>query len=95
MDKYPWVAMSMFNAWQKSKELCYKWLEWQRVHQTSMWFRSLWEEERAIAGADIYPWGFRHARAEIEKMLDYSFRQGIIPRMFTPEELFHPTTLDT
>ncbi len=95
LEKHPWVAMSMFNAWQKSKDLCYKWLEWQRVHQTSMWFRALWEEERAVAGSDVYPWGFRTARPELEKMLDYSRRQGIIPSKFSPEELFHPSTLAT
>jgi 4,5-dihydroxyphthalate decarboxylase len=95
LDKHPWVAMSMFDAWQKSKDLCYKWLEWQRVHQTSMWFRALWEEERALTGPDIYPWGFGTARAELNKMLDYSLRQGLIPRIFNPTELFHPDTLGT
>ena len=95
LEKEPWVAMSLFNAWQESKALCYKWLEWQRVHQTSMWFRALWEEERAAAGPDVYPWGFRNARSEIEKMLDYSLRQGLISRLFNPEQLFHPSTLST
>ncbi len=91
----PWVAMSMFNAWQESKERCYKWLEWQRVHQTSMWFRALWEEERAAVGSDIYPWGFRQTRPEVDKMLDYACRQGLTPRKFEPEEMFHPSTLST
>jgi len=91
----PWVAMSMFNAWQESKERCYKWLEWQRVHQTSMWFRALWEEEQAAAGSDIYPWGFRRTRPEVEKILDYAYRQGLTPRKFEPEEMFHPSTLST
>jgi 4,5-dihydroxyphthalate decarboxylase len=96
LEEHSWVAMSMFNGWQESKNLCYKWLEWQRVHQTSMWFRALWEEERAAAGSDIYPWGFQAARKEIEKMLDYSVRQGIIPSCeFRPEQLFHHTTLNT
>lgn len=95
LESHPWVAMSMFNAWQESKNLCYKWLEWQRVHQTSMWFRALWEEERAVAGRDSYPWGFRSARLELDKMLDYSVRQGILSGKFRPEELFHPSTLDT
>ena len=95
LEEHPWVAMSMFNAWQESKNLCYKWLEWQRVHQTSLWFRALWEEERSVAGRDIYPWGFGAARKEIQKMLDYSLDQGIIYRKFSPEEMFHPSTLNT
>jgi 4,5-dihydroxyphthalate decarboxylase len=95
LDKNPWVAMSMFNAWQQSKERCYDWLEWQRVHQTALWFRALWEEERAAAGRDFYLWGFKKTRAEVDKMLEYSYRHGMTPRRFTPEEMFHPSTLDT
>jgi len=95
LEKHPWVAMCMFDAWQKSKALCYEWLAWQRVHQTSLWFRALWEEERAIAGPDIYPWGFNAAKTELQKMMDYSVDQGLIPRMFKTEDLFHPSTLCT
>ena len=95
LDKDPWVAMSMFNAWEESKQHCYKWLEWQRVHQTSLWFRALWEEERAAAGSDLYPWGLRKSRLELDKMLEYAYRQGFTPRKFEPEDLFHPSTLNT
>lgn len=95
LQQNPWVAMSMFNAWQKSKERCYEWLCWQRVHQTSLWYRALWEEERAVAGPDIYPWGFKKTRREVDKILEYAFRQGLTPRKFEPEDLFHPSTLST
>ncbi|MGH7768910.1 MAG: PhnD/SsuA/transferrin family substrate-binding protein, partial [Candidatus Binatia bacterium] len=95
LEKHPWVAMSMFNAWQASKERCYERLEWQRVHQTSLWYRALWEEERAAAGRDIYSWGFHRTRPEVDKMLDYSHRHGMTPKRFAPEDMFHPTTLET
>ncbi|MBI4492061.1 MAG: hypothetical protein HY690_04640 [Chloroflexi bacterium] len=95
LERHPWVAMSMFNAWQESKQLCYKWLEWQRVHQTSMWFRALWEEERSAAGADLYPWGLRKTRPEVARILEYAYRQGLTPRELEPEELFHSSTLAT
>lgn len=95
LQENPWVAKSMFNAWQESKQRCYKWLEWQRVHQTSLWYRALWEEERAVAGPDIYVWGFKNTRKEVDKILEYSYRQGLTPEKFEPEDLFHPSTLDT
>ena len=95
LEKNPWVAMSMYNAWQQSKKKCYDWLEWQRVHQTSLWYRALWEEEQAIAGPDIYVWGFKKTRPEVDKLLDYCHRQGMTPRKFEPEEMFHPSTLGT
>lgn len=95
LEKNPWVAMSLFDAWEESKQRCYQWLEWQRVHQTSMWFRALWEEERAVAGADIYPWGFNKTRAEVDKMLEYAQRHGLTQQRFKPEDMFHPSTLNT
>jgi 4,5-dihydroxyphthalate decarboxylase len=95
LEKNPWVAMSMVNAWQESKRKCYEWLEWQRVHQTSLWYRALWEEERAAAGPDIYLWGFKKTRPEVDKLLDYCKRQGMTARKFEPEEMFHPSTLET
>src|SRR5829696_7541977 len=47
LEEHPWVAMSMYRAWEESKQRCYEWLQWQRVHQTSLWYRALWEEEQA------------------------------------------------
>lgn len=96
LEKEPWVAMSLYNAWMESKRLCYKELEqWQRIHKTSLWYRGLWEEERRLAGEDFYPWGFSKSRTDVAKMLEYCFRYGLLPRKIEPEEMFHPSTLGT
>lgn len=95
LERNPWVAMSLFNAWQESKQCCYKSLEWQRVHQTSLWYRALWEEEQAIAGPDIYKWGFKVTRCEVDKMLHYAQQLGFTMRKHEPEEMFWPSTLET
>lgn len=95
LEDHPWVALSMYKAWEESKQHCYAWLQRQRIHLTSLWFRALWEEERLLAGPDIYPWGFRKCQAEIEKILEYSCQQGLTPRRFKAEDMFYPTTLDT
>ncbi len=87
--------MSMFDAWQSAKIECYRWLERQRVHMTGLWYRSLWEEERAAAGADPYLWGFKQTRAEVGRMLDYALQQGLVTQKFQPEQMFHPSTLET
>jgi len=95
LQKNPWAAMSLFNAWQESKQKCYEWLQWQRVHQTALWFRALWEEEQSIAGSDPYRWGFQKTRPEVDKLLEYCFHQGLTTKKFAPEEMFHPSTLST
>lgn len=95
LKENPWVAMSLFNAWQESKRLCYQCLEWQRIDQTSLWYRALWEEEQATGGPDFYLWGFKKTRPEVDKMLDYAHYLGITARRHEPEEMFHPSTLET
>jgi 4,5-dihydroxyphthalate decarboxylase len=95
LEREPWVAMSLFNAWTASKQACYQHLEWQRVHQTALWYRGLREEELAVGGEDFYRWGFAATRFEVEKWLEYALRYGLIPRKYEPEEMFHPTTFGT
>jgi 4,5-dihydroxyphthalate decarboxylase len=77
------------------QQRCYEWLRWQRVHQTSLWYRALWEEEQAAGGEDFYVWGFRKSRPELEKMLEYVHLLALTERRLQPEELFHPSTLET
>ena len=95
LDQHPWVAQSLFDAWQASKQECYRWQERQRVHMTGLWYRALWEEEFGVAGNDPYVWGFKTSRAEVDKMLDYAQHQGLVTRRFQPEAMFHPSMLET
>ena len=87
--------MSMFDAWMASKQALYDEMRWQRVHLTSLFYRALREEEMALGGDDFYRWGFKECRPEVDKMLEYVHRYAMVPRKFEPEELFHPSTLDT
>lgn len=95
LEQHPWAARSLFDAWEASKRKCYEHQQWQRIHMTSLGYRALWEQERALAGDDIYPWGFRKTRHELARMLDYAHRQGLTPRRYQPEELFWPSMLET
>lgn len=95
LERHPWVAISLFDAWCASKHKLYEELEWQRVHMTALWYRALHEEQTAAGGVDFYRWGFRQCRAEVSKMLEYAHRYGLTPRRFEPEEMFHPSTLQT
>ena len=95
LEANPWVARSLFDAWQRSKEACYQQQAWQRIHQTALWYRGLWEEERAVGGEDFYAWGFKRSREELATLLRYSHEQALTPRLYAPEELFPATMLDT
>jgi 4,5-dihydroxyphthalate decarboxylase len=95
LEQNPWVGRSLYDAWQASKKKLYEYQDWQRIHMTSLWYRDLWEQERATAGDDIYVWGFSKTKPEIETMLRYALDQGAIERRYKPEDLFWPPTLET
>jgi 4,5-dihydroxyphthalate decarboxylase len=95
LEREAWVARSLYDAWEASKRKLYQRQDWERIHMTSLWYRALWEEERAVAGDDIYAWGFKKSRHELEILLRYAYRQALTPRQYTPEELFWPSMLDT
>jgi len=42
LEHNPWVARSLFNAWEASKRKLYEQQEWERIHMTSLWYRALW-----------------------------------------------------
>ena len=95
LEQNPWVARSLYDAWEASKRKLYAQQDWDRIHMTSLWYRALWEEERAAAGEDIYVWGFAKTRHEVDVMLRYAHGQGVTPRKYQPEEMFWPSMLDT
>jgi 4,5-dihydroxyphthalate decarboxylase len=95
LKQQPWVARSLYHAWEASKQKLYRQLEWERIHMTSLWYRALWEEERAAAGEDIYLWGFAKTRHELDVMLRYAHRQAVTPQKYQPEDLFWPSMLET
>ena len=95
LEAHPWVAQSLYDAWEESKQRCYQWQAWQRIHMTSMGYRALWEKEQTATGGDMYPWGFAKNRDELERMLRYAHRQGLTPRQYRPEEMFWPGMLET
>jgi 4,5-dihydroxyphthalate decarboxylase len=95
LEAHPWVAMSLFNAWQASKMACYEWNEWLRIHSSTHGYRAIWEDERRLFGSDPYIWGYSKTRHELERFLRYAHEQGATPILYAPEQLFHPSTLGT
>lgn len=59
------------------------------------WLNACLERTRATMGADYWPYGFAAARAELAAACRYSVKQYLAPRLVAPEELFHPSVLDT
>jgi 4,5-dihydroxyphthalate decarboxylase len=85
LERYPWVAQSLFRAFTAAKE---RWLEnLPPPEQASGKDRQL-AEMRAIVGSDPLPYGIAGNRASIEALIRFVHQQGMLRRGYSVDELF-------
>ena len=94
LDQHPWVATSLFEAFNESFQMHGEFM--QQPHRLSFAFaRSYLEEERQFFGRDPYIQGLALNRRDLEAMINYADKQGMLARPLTPEELFTENTRNT
>lgn len=92
LESAQWVAVSMLRAFREAKERCYRRLEDPR--QTALaWVQDLLEEQRAVLGADPWPYSLEPNRFALSTLIRYAHEQGLIPTVPTVEELFAANAL--
>jgi 4,5-dihydroxyphthalate decarboxylase len=85
----PWIATSLYKAFQKAKKLAYQRLNDLSPYKISMvWFREPMEEQKEILGEDPWCDGVEKNRKTIETLVDYLHEQEMISKKPTVEELF-------
>jgi 4,5-dihydroxyphthalate decarboxylase len=92
--EHPWIALSLYQAFCKAKDHCYRLLtEVGSAKATLAWLQPALEEEQGIFGADWWAYGVDANYPSISALLQYSFEQGLTNRLLAVEELFAPSTL--
>jgi 4,5-dihydroxyphthalate decarboxylase len=88
VDKYPWVPINMFQAFNEAKTIAMKRMENPRIVPLA-WYREAWEEQQELLGPDPWEYGLTDRnRRTLETYLGYSYEQGLTRRLFAPDELF-------
>ena len=91
LDRDPWVATSLFEAFRETQRLYREFME--QPHRLSFAFaRAYVEEEKAFFGRDPFPQGIRENRHDLETMLQFAREQELLVRPLTVEELFAENT---
>ena len=91
VDKYPWAAVSLVKAFEKAKQIAYKRLANPRITPLA-WVRTEYEEERKLLGPDPWAYGLGESnRKNLETIIDYCLRQGLIRKAQPVDELFIDT----
>lgn len=92
LDTDPWVAVSCLQAFQRSKEVCYRRLKDPRSLPL-VWAREALQEQEALLGPDPWPYNLDDNRRALEAVVRYEFDQGMIKKKPTIEDLFFPASL--
>jgi 4,5-dihydroxyphthalate decarboxylase len=88
----PWVAVSLMQAFQRSKEIGYERMKDPR-NFTLVWVKETMQEQEKIFGADPWPYNLEDNRKALEAAVRYEHEQGMIRRKFKIEDLFFPPSL--
>lgn len=94
LREHPWVALELFKALQRSKEVAY---ERARSHQsTYLYFPgSDFQDQASVLGDDPYPIGIRAMGHNVQRAIQASLEQGLISKPMSLEDVYFRTTLDT
>jgi len=88
VERYPWVPVNLYAAFNAAKEAGMKRMENPRIAPLA-WYREAWEEQEAILGRDPWEYGLTgQNRKNMETLANYSHEQGLISRKIPFEELF-------
>ncbi len=88
VEKYPWVPVNVFQAFNEAKAIAMKRMENPRIVPLA-WYREAWEEQQEIFGVDPWEYGLSERnRKNVETLVGYSHEQGLIKRRIPLDELF-------
>lgn len=94
VDRDPWVATSLFEAFMASRRAYNEFME--QPHRLSFaWARSYLEEERKFFGKDPFYQGFKENYNDVANLIKFAEQQGMLGRSLTVEELFTENTKST
>ena len=92
LEQSPWVAVSILQAFQQAKEVCYRHMKDPR-NFALVWVKELMREQEAIFGSDPWPYNLEENRKDLEAVVRYEYEQGMIKKRPKIEELFFPASL--
>ncbi|HEX4408880.1 MAG TPA: ABC transporter substrate-binding protein [Xanthobacteraceae bacterium] len=89
LEKSPWAARNLFNAFVESKRRSLERLFDPAVSRYPLaWLPTYARKMSDMFGGDPFPYGIEENRPTLEQFLRYTYEQGIAKRHAKPEEIF-------
>lgn len=94
LDAHPWVAQSLYKAFEEAKRCVFDVIGGRSALGVSLpWLMAEWEETRRLMGDDFWPYGLGESnRRNIETLIQYSHEQGLIAHRPNVSKLFAAST---
>jgi 4,5-dihydroxyphthalate decarboxylase len=91
-EKYPWAVLNVYKAFDEAKNL----VRDQGRAAAAVYFDLglVSPEQRKGLETDPFAYGVKANRAVLEAITQFSFEQGLTPRLLKLDEVFHPATMD-
>jgi 4,5-dihydroxyphthalate decarboxylase len=89
--EHPWVAASLFRAFDEARTAAIGRLAQREPLPVSLpWMQSELDETIEIMGPDFWPYGVERNQGVLEAACRYAWEQGLCARAVKVEELFDP-----
>ena len=94
LDRFPWVAMNLFAAFEAAKARSQARLaEYTASRVPLPWVQPAVAAAQALMGPDPFPYGAAPNQVTLDAFLGWAHAQGVTHRRMAPEELFAASTL--
>ena len=87
LERHPWVARSLVEAFTKAKEIGIKHVSDTR-RSFLAWYGAQLEEERELFGDDAWPYNIKDNRHVLETIIRYAEMAGVTDRRLEIKDLF-------
>ena len=94
-ERHPWIARSLYKAFDAARQQAYEDLRQTAAPKTMLpWLIANLDEIRREMGDDFWPYGLDGNRQALVTFLRYALEQGLAKERLEPEQLFAPETLE-
>jgi 4,5-dihydroxyphthalate decarboxylase len=96
VDQHPWLPAAVTKAFEQSKAIALtRLVDVSALKVTLPFVEEELRTARKLMGEDFWSYGLAPNRGLLEYFLAQHHAQGLSPRALRPEELFHPSTLES
>lgn len=87
LEKHSGAAQEMFDACVAAKNLALR-DDADATYSNFVWNRQVWEEQRAVMGADPWKFGIKHNEKVLHTIVRYAGEQGLLAKSVSLDDLF-------